>query len=225
MSATVDTVLTIAGFVVVALAVVVVIAMAPFAGMLSDGFSRDTPRSAGVLVVATIFLPAGVVVGVYVVAVVLAYGASGVRFYYPWVAFVVGAAAWAGIGGGLNGWLRHIQRASTGRGGRSGAELVVPEGWDGVPRSGQEALIVLQQWAIRYTGESPTALDSMRADRFESGWVISVPPVGGGHCDGGPSRYRPIFLVGDSGRVQEIAGRRLDEACRQFGIDESRRGR
>ena len=66
------------------------------------------------------------------------------------------------------------------------------------------------------------------ADRFEAGWSVYAPAEAE---TGDPTEFsaipvgRAVFLISDSGRVQEIAGRRLDEACRQFGIDESRRGR
>ncbi|MEZ0363587.1 hypothetical protein ACAG26_07755 [Mycobacterium sp. pUA109] len=211
---------------VIAPAVVAVIAMAPFAAMMSDNFGRDTPPLAGLLVVAAVFLPPSAAAGVYVAGAMRAYYSSGLTFYYPWIALAVGAAAWAGIGGSISRWLTHLQWASRRDREPPAATLVVPEGWDGKPRTGEQALVALEQWALRHTGGTPSALNSMRADRFESGWVISVPPPTtrrNRRSKPDPPRYRPIFLVGDSGRITEVGFGPLQEACRQFAADEAQR--
>ncbi|MBF9351488.1 hypothetical protein BKG80_14500 [Mycobacteroides chelonae] len=109
MSPTLDTALTIAGFVAVFIGVAVVISIAPFAMLMSDAIHEDSPAIQSYLVIAAVVLPPVVVVAEYLTGIVLAWRNSGTTVYYPWITLVIGAASWCAIAIVIDTWFENAQ--------------------------------------------------------------------------------------------------------------------
>jgi hypothetical protein len=70
-----------------------------------------------------------------------------------------------------------------------------------------EAISLVTEWILWENLDYPT--DGLAAERFEAGWTVSAP-VG---VDG----RRPSFLVGDSGRIEQVSPSiSLRDACAEF---------
>lgn len=115
MSPSLDTALTILGFVVILPGVAYVIGMAPFALMTGDSLSEDCPALQAYLVVAAVVVPPLVVLGEYVIAIVWAWRAGSLTFYYPWIALAVGAASWFAVAGSMGIWTDSVGRRRNAR--------------------------------------------------------------------------------------------------------------
>ncbi|OBJ52927.1 hypothetical protein [Mycobacterium sp. 1423905.2] len=110
MSPALDSALTIGGFIVSGAVFVFLIPWGLYmAGVsVADETQSQPPpqRSSSVIRVTALAIPPIVLAGVYVLALAMAWLTSGVTFYYPLIALVLGFAAWYAAILGLTAWYR-----------------------------------------------------------------------------------------------------------------------
>ncbi|QNI07956.1 hypothetical protein GAN17_18050 [Mycobacterium kubicae] len=110
MSTTLNSALTIGGFILSGAVFVFLIPWGLYmAGVsVADETQNQPPprRSSSVIRVAALVIPPILLVAIYVVALAVAWLRSGVTFYYPLIALVVGFAAWYTAVLDLTAWYR-----------------------------------------------------------------------------------------------------------------------
>ncbi|CPW81237.1 hypothetical protein LK468_16990 [Mycobacteroides abscessus] len=109
MSPTLDTVLTIAGFVAVFIGVGVVVSVAPFAMLMGDAVHKDSPAIQSYLIVVAVILPPVLVVTEYLIGIVLAWRNPGLTFYYPWIILAIGGASWWAVATVIDTWFENAK--------------------------------------------------------------------------------------------------------------------
>ncbi|OBA78593.1 hypothetical protein A9W99_23265 [Mycobacterium sp. 1164966.3] len=202
MSSSLDTALTIAGFVlcagVVALCVPGGLAMS---GISAADESQDRPPRSlreNAVSVAAVVVPPALFAGICVAAVTLAWLASGLTFYYPLLALGVGVAAWYGAIVGLAAWRNNVKRA-----------VLDAYSKEEPPRPTAEDAIAAVRDYIRDKKITYSTTDLV-AERFPLGWSVYAPPA------------MAVFLVGDSGRIEQTSSSTpLASAQRRFTAQES----
>ncbi|GFG67509.1 hypothetical protein MKUB_49990 [Mycobacterium kubicae] len=179
---------------------------------------------------AALVVPPLVLFGAYIAAVVLTSRATGPTFQYPLIAIPLGFAGWYVALVGLTEWVQNTRIAGP----------FIESHQDALRRKFHTAasdvpLIVDAAQAvaavaehIRYTGiDYPTT--DLVAERFEAGWSVYAPvqvdtsnaaafaelPVG-----------RAVFLIGESGRIEQTSSSTpLQEARQRFIVQERALGR
>ncbi len=66
-----------------------------------------------------------------------------------------------------------------------------------------EAISLVAEWILWENLDYPT--EGLEAERFEAGWVVYAPPAVGRVASVETRVGRSVFLVGDSGRIEEVS--------------------
>jgi hypothetical protein len=202
MSSTLDTAITIALFVVGA-PLAVALVPAGFFYTVMDNQAPDQPPwrlSHKVLGLLAFVIPPTLLLGIYVAAIALAWFASGLTFYYPLAALAVGFTAWYFALESIPKLLRHLLDAHM-----AGYVKVQPDAL-----TADEAVAAVREYVRRQEIDYPT--EDLAADRFPLGWSVYAPRHVG----------RPVFLIGDSGRIERTSSSVPPEhAQRRFTAQES----
>ncbi|OBF86272.1 hypothetical protein A5791_20795 [Mycobacterium sp. 852002-51163_SCH5372311] len=213
MNSSLDTALTIAGFVLCAgvLAFCVPWGLAMSGISAADESQDRPPRSLreNAVSVAAVVVPPALFAGIGVAAASLACLAAGPTFYYPLVALGVGVAVWYGAIVGLAAWHDKVKRGVL--------DAYVKE--EPPRRTAEEAIAAVRNYIRDKEIDYPTT--GLAADRFPLGWSVYAPA----HLDTrdpAASSGTTVFLVGDSGRIQQQPpSTPLHSAQRRFTAQES----
>lgn len=202
MNAPLDTTLTVAGFVLAAVVVATMVPWGLFYFSLEIG-KEPTQRSRreNVLRFIAVVVAPFLLIAPCIAAVVLANLTSEPTFYYPLIALAVGVAAHSGL---VVSMAARVRRMRVG----------VPKAQDAsVCINAAHAISEVTRYIHQQGIDYPTT--GLAADRFEVGWSVYAP--------GRRAAGDPVFLIGDSGRIEQTSSTTRPLAQQRF-TDQERGG-
>lgn len=216
MNTTLDTALTIGGFAMTAAVVIFLVPWGMYGSLTAMGAEPPDQPARGrfntAVGVGSLIIPPVLLIAANATALLLALTATGLTFYYPLIGLSGGIAAWYGAILGLSTWYKSLRRARLAGHRKEYAS----------PPTADQAISAVRDHLAKSQIDYPTT--ELVADRFSLGWSVYAP---GRFSSGDPEAFQEdprqaVFLVGDSGRIQQIPSPTLLQiAQKRFTAEES----